>query len=108
MFDLTSRITYKNVPKWHRDITRVSPGIPIVLAGNKADDGDRKFRHHDIEYGRNNNMPFFEISVLTNYQFELPFLTLLRELLSDPYLELTKQPEGTYEDILYNINEVGS
>ena len=36
MFDVTSRITYKSVPNWHRDLTRVCENIPIVLVGNKA------------------------------------------------------------------------
>ena len=31
MFDVTSRITYKNVPNWHRDLERVCENIPIVL-----------------------------------------------------------------------------
>ncbi|KAI4733456.1 ras-domain-containing protein, partial [Aureobasidium sp. EXF-8845] len=30
MFDVTSRITYKNVPNWHRDLVRVCENIPIV------------------------------------------------------------------------------
>ena len=29
MFDVTSRITYKNVPNWHRDLVRVCENIPI-------------------------------------------------------------------------------
>ena len=37
MFDVTSRITYKNVPTWHKDLTRVCENIPIVLCGNKVD-----------------------------------------------------------------------
>ena len=37
MFDVTSRITYKNVPNWHRDLKRVCENIPIVLCGNKVD-----------------------------------------------------------------------
>lgn len=37
MFDVTSRVTYKNVPNWHRDLTRVCENIPIVLCGNKVD-----------------------------------------------------------------------
>lgn len=37
MFDVTSRITYKNVPNWHRDLVRVCENIPIVLTGNKVD-----------------------------------------------------------------------
>lgn len=37
MFDVTSCITYKNVPNWHRDLTRVCENIPIVLCGNKVE-----------------------------------------------------------------------
>ena len=43
MFDVCSRITYKNVPKWYKDIKRVSEDCNIVLVGNKVDkDSDRK------------------------------------------------------------------
>lgn len=31
MFDVTSRVTYKNVPRWYMDIMRVCENIPIVL-----------------------------------------------------------------------------
>lgn len=41
MFDVTARMTYKNVPNWHRDIVRVCETIPIVLCGNKVDLSDR-------------------------------------------------------------------
>ena len=44
MFDVTSRITYKNVPNWHRDLVRVCETIPIVLVGNKVDVKERKAR----------------------------------------------------------------
>jgi GTP-binding nuclear protein Ran len=37
MFDVTSRITYQNVPNWYRDLERVCTDIPIVLCGNKSD-----------------------------------------------------------------------
>ncbi|EYB97955.1 hypothetical protein Y032_0135g1913 [Ancylostoma ceylanicum] len=36
MFDVTARVTYKNVPNWHRDLVRVCENIPIVLCGNKT------------------------------------------------------------------------
>ena len=45
MFDVTSRITYKNIPMHHRDFTRVCAGnVPIVIVGNKidADEDERK------------------------------------------------------------------
>lgn len=44
MFDVTSRITYKSVPNWHRDLVRVCENIPIVLVGNKVDVKERKVR----------------------------------------------------------------
>jgi GTP-binding nuclear protein Ran len=44
MFDVCSRITYRNVPKWHKDLTRICEDVPIVLIGNKVDVKDRKVK----------------------------------------------------------------
>ena len=44
MFDVTARVTYKNVPNWHRDLVRVCENVPIVLCGNKVDIKDRKVK----------------------------------------------------------------
>ena len=44
MFDVTARITYKNVPKWYKDLVRVCDQIPMVLVGNKVDVRDRKVK----------------------------------------------------------------
>lgn len=37
MFDVTSRMTYKNLTNWHRDVWRVCEDIPMVVVGNKVD-----------------------------------------------------------------------
>ena len=37
MFDVTSRITYKNIPNWYTNINKIKPDIPCVLVGNKVD-----------------------------------------------------------------------
>lgn len=50
MFDVTSRITYKNVPNWHRDLVRVCENIPIVLCGNKVDVKERKGQGQDYHF----------------------------------------------------------
>ncbi|KAG6436529.1 hypothetical protein SASPL_101430 [Salvia splendens] len=46
MFDVTARLTCKNVPTWHRDLCRYvlpwSENIPIVLCGNKVDVKNRQ------------------------------------------------------------------
>lgn len=92
MFDLTSRITYKNVPNWHRDIVRVCENIPIVLVGNKADVKDRKVKAKNITFHRRKNLQYYDISAKSNYNFEKPFLWLTRQLLQDKSLEFTEAP----------------
>ena len=92
MFDLTSRITYKNVPKWHRDINRIVQSIPVVLVGNKCDDENCKISGDEVEYAKDKNIPYYEISCITNYQFELPFLIIMRQLVGDPNLKLVQAP----------------
>ena len=56
MFDETSRVTYKNVPNWHRDLVRVCENIPIVLCGNKVDIKDRKVKAKTIVFRRKKNL----------------------------------------------------
>lgn len=56
MFDVTSRVTYKNVPNWHRDLVRVCENIPIVLCGNKVDIKDRKVKAKTIVFHRKKNL----------------------------------------------------
>lgn len=80
MFDVTSRITYKNVPNWHRDLERVCENIPIVLCGNKVDVKERKVKTSGVTFHRKKNLQYFEISAKSNYNFEKPFLWLARKL----------------------------
>lgn len=90
MFDVTSRITYKNIPKWHKDLTRICENIPIVLVGNKVDQKDRKVRARQITFHRTRNLQYYDISAKSNYQYEKPFLWILKTLLGDPSLYLTE------------------
>lgn len=92
MFDVTSRITYKNIPKWHRDLSRVCENIPIVLIGNKVDIKDRKVKAKQITYHRRHNLQYFDVSAKSNYQFEKPFLWLCRKLSGDPQLTFVCNP----------------
>ncbi|CAD0091516.1 unnamed protein product [Aureobasidium vineae] len=80
MFDVTSRITYKNVPNWHRDLVRVCENIPIVLTGNKVDVKERKVKAKTITFHRKKNLQYYDISAKSNYNFEKPFLWLARKL----------------------------
>ena len=92
MFDVCSRITYSNVPKWYKDLTRVCENIPIVLVGNKVDVKDRKVKAKQITFHRKKNLQYYDISAKSNYQFEKPFVWLLRRLTNDPNLMLVEAP----------------
>jgi len=97
MFDVTSRITYKNVPNWHRDIVRVCEHIPIVLVGNKVDVKDRQVKAKNIQFHRKRNLQYYDLSARSNYNFEKPFLWLARRLVNQPALtfvgQFAKAPE---------------
>jgi GTP-binding nuclear protein Ran len=114
MFDVTSRLTYKNVPTWHRDLVRcaaqrcayiqhplclhsgadthafaqvrVCENIPIVLCGNKVDVKNRQVKAKQVTFHRKKNLQYYEISAKSNYNFEKPFLYLARKLVGDPNL----------------------
>jgi hypothetical protein len=59
MIDVTSRITYKNVPAWHRDLVRVCENIPVVLVGNKVDFKERKVKAKQITFHRKKNLAYY-------------------------------------------------
>lgn len=97
MFDVTSRITYRNIPNWYRDIVRVCENIPIVLVGNKVDVKDRQVKARLIQFHRKRNLQYYDISARSNYNFEKPFLWLARRLTNQASLIFTgehaKAPE---------------
>jgi len=92
MFDVTSRITYKNVPNWHRDLVRVAGNIPIVLCGNKVDVKERKVKAKSITFHRKKNLQYYDLSAKSNYNFEKPFLWITKQLTGVSDLVFTKAP----------------
>ncbi|PPD90301.1 hypothetical protein GOBAR_DD12754 [Gossypium barbadense] len=92
MFDVTARLTYKNVPTWHRDLCRVCENIPIVLCGNKVDVKNRQVKAKQVTFHRKKNLQYYEISAKSNYNFEKPFLYLARKLAGDPNLHFVESP----------------
>jgi len=99
MFDVTSRVTYKSVPNWHRDVERVLERVPVVLVGNKCDVKERRVRAKHITYHRKKNLQYFDISAKSNYNFDKPFLWLARALVGSPDLRFVEQPALTPAEI---------
>eukprot|EP01119_Soliformovum_irregulare_P006489 TRINITY_DN1855_c0_g1_i2.p1 TRINITY_DN1855_c0_g1~~TRINITY_DN1855_c0_g1_i2.p1 ORF type:complete len:172 (-),score=34.48 TRINITY_DN1855_c0_g1_i2:125-640(-) len=84
MFDVTSPTTYKSVPDWHSNLSRVCPDIPIVLCGNKVDSKTRKVEPSQILYHRKRNIQYYDLNPST---VDRPFLYLARKLVGDATLE---------------------
>jgi GTP-binding nuclear protein Ran len=89
MFDVTSRITYRHVPTWYEDVTRVCGNIPIVLVASKVDIDDRKVKAKQINFHLKKNLPYYELSLNSNLNLEQPFLCLARMLTGDNELTFT-------------------
>lgn len=104
MFDVTSRITYKNVPNWHRDLVRVCENIPMVLCGNKVDVKERKVKAKAIVFHRKKNLQYYDISAKSNYNFEKPFIWLARKLCGESELEFVEMPALQPPEVVLDAN----
>lgn len=92
MFDVTQKASYSRIGDWHSALSRVTPNIPTVLCGNKVDIAGRKVRASDITYHNEHNLPYYDISAKSNYNFEKPFLWLARQLTGHQDLEFVAMP----------------
>lgn len=80
MFDVTSKRSYMNALARARHVREKHPDIPIVFCGNKVDVKNRKVTPRMISQ---ECLPYFDISAKSNYNFEKPFLHLMRTLLKN-------------------------
>ncbi|KAH3732821.1 GTP-binding nuclear protein Ran [Pelomyxa schiedti] len=80
MFDMNDTETWKNVPRWRRDVERVCGQIPTVICGNKADllDEDKRKPTPRVP----NNCTFIPVSSCFNWHAEKPFLWFCRKFYS--------------------------
>merc|ERR1712032_935904 len=108
MFDVCARITYQNVPKWYKDLVRVCESIPICLVGNKVDIKDRKVKAKQITFHRKKNLQYYDISAKSNYQFEKPFVWLLRRLVNDVNLTLVEAPLLAPAEVAIDADQIGA
>lgn len=87
-FDLTSRVTLRNVNSWHRRVLSTCPDVPIIVVGNKADVKDRKVRAPAIKKDVPRGCDYFEISAKTHYNFDKVLLRIVRIITGRPDVAL--------------------
>merc|ERR1712091_650919 len=103
MFDVTSRISYKNVGVWFRDLVRVCENIPIVLVGNKVDVKERKVKVKQINFHRKKNLNYYDISAKSNFNYEKPFLSLAKKLVGDQHLIFVDTPALAPAEVMIDM-----
>ncbi len=91
MFDLTSRITYKNSKNWINDVKKTCPDIPIVVCGNKTDIPDKKVNGRIDAIDIPNVIKYYSVSAKSNYNFEKPWLALAKKLTGHEDLEFIEK-----------------
>lgn len=101
MFDLTSRVSHRNISNWHIDLTRLCENIPIVIVGNKVD-LKRKVTAKQITFHRKKNLQYYDMSAKKNYNLEKPFLYLIRKLSGDHTLCLLEAPVVAPKEFLFD------
>jgi len=98
MFDLTSRVSHRNISNWHSDLTRMCENIPIVIGGNKFELEE----HKKITFHRKKNLQYYDMSAKLNYNLEKPFLYLIRKLSGDHTLCFVEAPAAAPEEFLFD------
>lgn len=94
MFDMTAKVTLRNVPRWYRNVCRFCEEIPVVLVGNKFDLPEKRMKaKHITGFAKKKYLDYFEMSAKANYNVIEPFRELMRKLVGDPELEILEGPE---------------
>ena len=113
-FDLTSRPSYGSVVNWYKDITRIAGSIPIILVGNKAELEPRNVLPKRITFHKRKSIHYTDLSAISNYNIEKPFLSLLQQLLGmdtyftemptiSPGIDVDEERLQMYQDIIDSI-----
>jgi len=60
-FDITRKVTYKNLEMWYKEMRIYCPDIPVICVANKVD-ADITMAKKKFNFPQNNNLPFFCVS----------------------------------------------
>jgi GTP-binding nuclear protein Ran len=86
MFDVCNPASYACVPSLVREVRKIRPNIHLVICGNKVDKHGRSVRPSHITIPKRFDIQYYDVSAKSNYNFEKPFLYLLRKLRGDETL----------------------
>ena len=83
MFDVTNKASYRHLEDWHDEICSICnaagrPPISIVVCGSKSDLEGRVVHPRHTVFPKKYGYPYFDVSSMSNFNFEAVFLALIR------------------------------
>ncbi len=95
MFDLTNIQTAQNILEWKTKVRKAFPTISVVVCGNKADliQNPLEVIFRDLYLSEITNV--YPISIRDRYNFDRPFLDLMRMIIGNHGLNLVPEPPPT-------------
>lgn len=109
MFDLIQTNGWNSTTKvllnnWYTTIRQNYGNVPIILCGNKCDLlGTYTIVSNSKIQQVKKDMIYYQVSAKSNYNFEKPFLTIFRNLIT-PSLQLTEAPPVTLPEVVFDLS----
>jgi len=83
VYDITSRRSFYNIPRWVEDIQKVNDNVKIILVGNKSDSSRREVQTEEArKFALENNLTFYEVSAKTRKNILNIFVTPTEEIIT--------------------------
>jgi GTP-binding nuclear protein Ran len=93
MFDLTSRITYSNIPDWYMNFKKIcGKDKAMVICGNKVDITNRKVKTKRITFPKKRGIEYLDLSAKSNYNFAKVFLSIICQLMKRDDIKFIQEP----------------
>jgi GTP-binding nuclear protein Ran len=102
MFDLTSEDSFNSVKNWKEKLSIILTNEPVIICGNK---NDCKHARKDLSIkAKNIGQYYYEVSAKSNYNFEKPFLQIIRRVLGDDTIYFTEGAPVSPPVAVFNQN----
>jgi Rab-like protein 2 len=77
VFDVTRKVTYKNLVAWHKELREYREDIPCIVVANKID-AKIEMTQKQFSFGKKNNMPFYFVSAADGTNVVKVFTELIK------------------------------
>ncbi|XP_063970090.1 rab-like protein 2A [Lytechinus pictus] len=100
VFDVTRKVTYKNLSEWYKELREYRPEIPCILAANKID-VDYKITEKKFNFSKKHELPFFFVSAADGTNVVKMFREAIKKAVS--YKE---NPTDFTDEIMKELEEM--